>query len=122
MTFVDIKAYKDWNQGARKVMHWLSINVQDTMIGHIQDTKPPKEAWDILVQLFATNAKARKIQLKNELHTVKKKNMSISDYTLKIKSICESLASINVAVDDYDKVEVCLHCLGPQYKSFKTSI
>ena len=48
--------------------------------------------------------------------------MSISNYTLKIKSICESLASINVTVDDDDKVEVCLRGLGPQYKSFKTSI
>ena len=109
----DIKAYKDWNQGARKVMHWLSISVKDTMIGHIQDAKSPKGAWDILVQLFATNTKARKIQLKNELHTVEKKNMSISDYTLKIKSICEPLASINVTVDDDDKVEVCLRGLGP---------
>ena len=45
----DIKAYKDWNQGARKVVHWLSINVQDTMIGHIKNVKSPKEAWDILV-------------------------------------------------------------------------
>ena len=122
VTVANIKAYKDWNQGARKVMHWLSISVQDTMIGHIQDAKSPKEAWDISVQLFATNTKARKIQLKNELHTVEKKNMSISDYTLKFKSICESLASINVIVDDDDKVEVCLRGLGPQYKSFKTSI
>ena len=58
--------------------------------------------------------------MKSELHIVEKKNMSINDYTLKIKSICESLASINVTVDDDDKVEVCLRSLGPQYKSFKT--
>ena len=118
----EIKAYKEWNQGARKVMHWLSLSIQDTMIGHIQDAKSPKEAWDTLVKMFATNTKARKIQLKNELHTVEKKSMSISDYALKIKGICESLASINVVVDDDDKVEVCLRGLTPQYKSFKTSI
>ena len=60
--------------------------------------------------------------MKNELHTVEKKSMSISEYALKIKGICESLASINVAVYDDDKVEVCLCGLTPQYKSFKTSI
>ena len=39
-----------------------------------------------------TNKKARKLQLKNELNTVKKENLStINDYTLKIKVICESL-------------------------------
>ena len=48
--------------------------------------------------------------------------MSIKNYTLRIKSICESLASINVTIDDNDRVEVCLRGLGSQYKSFKTSI
>jgi hypothetical protein len=34
-TAVQIKAFKDWNQGARKVMYWLSVSVTNTMIGHI---------------------------------------------------------------------------------------
>ena len=60
--------------------------------------------------------------MKTELNMLKKENLSINDYTLKIKSICESLASINVAVDDDDKVEACLRGLTPAYKKFKTSI
>ena len=40
--------------------------------------------------------------MKNELHTIEKKNMSVSDYALKIKRICESLAVVNVVVDDDD--------------------
>ncbi|MCO5611286.1 hypothetical protein L7F22_065538 [Adiantum nelumboides] len=61
-------------------------------------------------------------QLKNELNTIKKENLSINDYTLKIKDIVESLASIAVQVEDDDKVEVCLRGLTPAYKQFKTSI
>ena len=60
--------------------------------------------------------------MKNELNTVKKKNLSINDYTLKIKGICKSLASIGVTIEDDDKVEVCLRGLTPVYKQFKTSI
>ena len=41
---------------------------------------------------------------------------------MKIKNICENLASINALVDDDDKIEVCLRGLGPQYKPFATSI
>ena len=93
-TAAQVKELKEWNQGSRKVMYWLSISIQDTMIGHIQDAKSPKDAWDTLVKLYETNTKARKIQLKNDLHTVEKKNLSINEYALKIKSICESLASI----------------------------
>ena len=48
--------------------------------------------------------------------------MSINDYTLKIKSICKSLASIGVTIEDDDKVEVCLRGLMPAYKQFNTSI
>jgi len=48
--------------------------------------------------------------------------MSINEYSLKIKGIVESLASINVSMDDDDLVNVCLNGLGKEYKPFKTSI
>ena len=41
-TPAELKAVKDWNQGARKVMYWLSVSVHDSMIGHIQDATTPK--------------------------------------------------------------------------------
>ncbi len=72
--------------------------------------------------MFQTNTNTRKLQLKQELHIVEKKNMSINKYSLKIKGIVESLASINVSMDDDDLVSVCLNGLGKEYKPFKTSI
>ena len=30
-----IKAFKEWNQGARKVLHWPSLSISDSMLGHI---------------------------------------------------------------------------------------
>jgi hypothetical protein len=51
-TTVEIKAFKDWNQGAHKVMYWLSVSVTNTMIGHIQDAHIRVEAWQNLVQMF----------------------------------------------------------------------
>ena len=99
-TAAQTKAFKEWNQGARKVMHWLSLNISDSMLGHIQDAMLPKEAWDSLVKQFPVNTKARKLQLKIELNTVEKDKMSVNKYALKIKSICESLASFNVKIED----------------------
>jgi hypothetical protein len=48
--------------------------------------------------------------------------MSINEYSLKIKGIVESLASINVSMDDNNLVSICLNGLGKEYKPFKTSI
>jgi len=55
-------------------------------------------------------------------HDEEKKNMSINDYTLKIKGIIESLSSINVSVDYDDLVSMCLNGIGKEYKLFKISI
>ena len=121
-TTMQIKTFKDWNQGARKVMYWLSISIHDSMIGNIQDATSQKQDWDRLVSFDTTNTKARKLLLKNDLSIVKKESLSINDYTLKIKSICESLIYIGGTIDNDDKVEVCLHSLTSTYKQFKTFI
>ncbi len=44
-TTIEIKAFKDWNQGVHKVMYWLFSSVTDTMIGHIQDVHTLANAW-----------------------------------------------------------------------------
>ncbi|MCO5555182.1 hypothetical protein L7F22_008725 [Adiantum nelumboides] len=103
-------------------MYWLSISLSDSIDGHIQDADSPKDAWDNLIAFNATNTRARKIHLKNELNTVKKGDLSMNDYTLKIKALCKSLSSIGVRVDDDDKVEACLRGLGNAYEQFKTNI
>ena len=43
---------------------------------------------------------ARKFQLRQELRNVRQRDMSVADYTSKIKEICVSLASINVTVEE----------------------
>ena len=68
-TATQIKAF---NQGERKVLHWLSLSISNSMFGHIQDALLPKEAWESLVKLFAVNTKARKLKLKTELNTLEK--------------------------------------------------
>ena len=89
------------------------MNISNAMVGHIQNVKSPKEAQDNLINVFVVNRKTRRLQLKNELHTIKKVRMADGDYTLTIKSICELQASINVEVNDEARVEVFFCGLWP---------
>ena len=66
--------------------------------------------------------KARKLQLKSKLNQVKRENLSINEYALKIKRIVEALGSIQVAVEDDDIVRACLDGLGDDYKTFRLSM
>ena len=103
-------------------MYLLSINVSNTIVGHIQDANSPNKTWDSLIKFNANNTKVRKVQLKNELNTIKRGEQSINEYTLKNKSLFESLSSNGATIDDDDKVDACLHGLGTVYKQFKASI
>jgi hypothetical protein len=63
--------------------------------------------------------KGKEVAAKARATHVEKKNMSINEYSLKIKGIVESLASINVFVDDDDLVSVCLNGLGKGIQAFQ---
>ena len=103
-------------------MYCLATCVHDHMLSHIRDTKTPKEAWENLKKIFATNTTARKLQLRQELNNIQQKDMSVSDYTIKIKSICDSLGSINVNVDEDEMVQVCLGGLAQRFNLLRMEI
>ena len=113
---------REWNKRARQVIHYISITIQASMIGHIQDAKTPQEAWDSLRKVFESSTKARKLQLKQQLNEVKKGSQSVTDYILSIRTIIDQLGSIGVTVDDDDLIMVTLNGLGREYKPFETSI
>ena len=48
--------------------------------------------------------------------------MSVSYYTTKIKSICDSLGSINVNIDDDQMVQICLGGLAPRFGAMRTAV
>ena len=53
---------------------------------------------------FATNTIVRKLQFRQELNNIEQRDMSINNYTFKIKELCDSFGSINVYIDDDEMV------------------
>ena len=121
-TTIELKTFKECHEKARKVMYWLYVSVLDSMIVHIKDVETPKETWDTLVKLYITNTTARKMQLKQELHNVQRNNLSINEYSLKVKGLADSLGLIGEPIDDEDLVSMSLNGLGREYAQFQTSI
>ena len=53
---------------------------------------------------------------------MQRKNLNINEYSLKVKGLADSLASIGAPVDDEDLVSVTLNGLRREYAQFRTSI
>ena len=46
----------------------------------------------------------------------------MADYTWKIKDICDSLASIEVNIEESEVIPVCLEGLAPKFGAFRTDV
>ena len=57
---------------------------------------------------LCANATAYKVQLQQELNNIRQKDMSVSNYTSKIKNVYDSLSSINIHIEEEEMVQVCL--------------
>ena len=111
-----------WEQAASRVMYCFASSVNDQLLNHIRDAKTPKEAWENLKKIFEASTTARKLQLKQELNSIQQRDMSVTDYTTKVKEICDALGSINVTVDEDKMVQICLGGLAQRYGPIRMTI
>ena len=78
-------AYVFWRRTDQFVLSWLLSSISEQMLGHVLHCKSASEVWIVLKQTFSTKSKARALQLRLSLKTMKKGNSFVEDYILKMK-------------------------------------
>ncbi|KAK3036233.1 hypothetical protein RJ639_030775 [Escallonia herrerae] len=78
-----------------KALFALRTSISKEFIDHIRDICSPKEVWETLERLFTKKNTVRLQLLENELATLKQGGMSISEYFLRVKSICAEIPEID---------------------------
>ena len=53
---------------------------------------------------------------------MQQRDMSVADYTSRIKDICDCLASINVTIEEEEMVQVWLDGLVQKFGSLQTTV
>mgnify|MGYP000143747219 CR=1 FL=1 len=102
-------------------MYCFTSSVNDRLLSRIRYAKTQKEAWTNLKKVIAAIT-ARKLQLRLELNNVQQKDMSVANYTTRIKEIYDSFASNNVTIEEDEMVQVCLGDLASKFGVFRTTI
>ena len=92
------------------------------MLSYIKDAETRKEAWENLKRMFAASTTTRKLQLRQEVNNIRLEEMPVTDYTSKIKEICDALGSIDITVEEDKMVQICSRGLSQKYGSFRTAI
>jgi hypothetical protein len=94
----------------------------EDVLSDVMIVSSSKEAWDILNNMFSSASRACIVQIRMDLATIKKRDLSAADYFRKIKSYVSDLAVAAAPLREDEKVAYLLVSLGPEYDSFVTAM
>ncbi|KAJ0040751.1 hypothetical protein Pint_27243 [Pistacia integerrima] len=115
---------RKWKIKCGKTLFALRTSISKEVIDHVRDVSSPKEVWDTLEKLCTKNNLTRLRLLENELAMLKQGGMSISEYFLRVKSICAEISEID-ADDKISEARLRRYLVGglrKEYGLFVTSI
>jgi len=78
--------------------------------------------WTTLISMFASQAKARVMQIYFQLATVQKGNNSITEYFQTIKTLRNTLAVVGQPINAFEAVSFLLKGLGTEFDPFVTFV
>ncbi|XP_015164455.1 uncharacterized protein [Solanum tuberosum] len=117
-------AYKKWKQINAKAEFILKRTISSGLFDHIIKCKSTHEIWRTLDRLFNKKNEARLQKLENELANTTQSNLSISEYSLKIKNLCSEIGLFNSeeAISEAQMRSIVIRGLKLEYIPFVTSI
>ncbi|XP_020675574.1 uncharacterized protein LOC110094647 [Dendrobium catenatum] len=100
----------------------LCSTISPSVLPYVTHLDSTNEIWRTLQIRFQSSNRSNVILLKNELHNVSMKNLSMSQYLIEIKKIVDQIASAGSTVDSEDVMIYILNWLPPSYQPFTASI
>jgi hypothetical protein len=86
------QALRKWKVKAGKAMFAIKTSIEEEMLEHIRRADTPKAAWDTFATLFSKKNNVRLQLLENELMSIAQRNMTITQYFTKVKSLCREIS------------------------------
>jgi hypothetical protein len=81
-----------------------------------------RHAWSTLERMYALGSRARIMQIRMQLTTLQKGDLTAAEYFRKMKRFIDTLAAIGKRLEDEEFISYLLHGLPSDYNSLVTSI
>ncbi|EXB75374.1 hypothetical protein L484_012748 [Morus notabilis] len=107
--------YAQWMREDQLLLSWLLSSLTTPILRGVARYKTSSAVWKALELLFSVRAKARVLPLKIQLHTTRKRSMSVYDYFAKMEGISDSLALAGYEVPEEDLILSILAGLPQEY-------
>uniref|UniRef100_A0A2N9FFS6 CCHC-type domain-containing protein n=1 Tax=Fagus sylvatica TaxID=28930 RepID=A0A2N9FFS6_FAGSY len=119
-----IRLYGSGTLKLGKLMFAIKTSIEEEMLEHIRRADTPKAAWDTFATLFSKKNNVRLQLLENELMSIAQRNMTITQYFTKVKSLCREISELDPVsnISESRIRRIIIHGLRPEYRSFIVAI
>ncbi|CAN6725826.1 unnamed protein product [Malus baccata var. baccata] len=115
-------AYIEWESMNMALLSLLLATLTDEAMEYVLGCRTAFEAWNSLVDRYASVSKSRVNHLKTELHTIQKGTDSVDKYLLRLKTIRDQLTAAGELISDNDIIIAGLAGLPKEFSVIRTVI
>lgn len=117
------KEYQLWKKQDQLLISWLLSSMSETMLTRVVGCDKAYHIWDRVQEFFLSQTRAKVRQFKMELRYTKKAgDKTMSEYTLRIKSLVDALINIRCNIIASKHTQEIFEGLGGEYDLFICSI
>nr|POF03676.1 hypothetical protein CFP56_34433 [Quercus suber] len=114
--------YLIWKSKEKALLTFISSTLTPSVLAITVGCSSAQDVWKVLENMFSSISKSHVMNLKAELHNVRKGSNSVDAYLQKIKVIRDKLMAVGVLLDDEELLHVAIKGLPKEFSAFRSAI
>ena len=111
-----------WKSKERALLTFISSTLSPTVLALTVGCASAMEVWKVLENRFSSVSRSHILNLKSELHNLKKGSDTVDVYLQKIKVVRDKLLAVGVIIDDEELLHTAIKRLPKEYNTFRSTI
>ncbi|KAI0516629.1 hypothetical protein KFK09_009306 [Dendrobium nobile] len=121
-TEADSQGFRLWKLVDQNLVSALLSTISASVLPYVLSLSTAHEVWITLENRLQPTNRSRVIQLKNELHHIQMKELSMAQYLTQIKALVDNITASGGHIDVEDIILHTLNGLPSIYNPFKSTI
>ena len=111
-----------WKSKEKAPLTFINSTITPSVLAITVGCSSDLEVWKVLENRFSSFSRSHVMNLKGELHNVKKGSDSVDTHLQKIKVISDKLMAVGIFLDDEELLHVAIKGLPKEFSAFRSVI
>ena len=113
--------YSIWKSKEKALLTFISSTLTPFVLALTVGCHSAKEVWKVLENRFSSISRSHIMNLKGELHNIRKGCDSVDLYLQKIKVVRDKLMAVGIILDDEELLHIAIKGLPKEFNAFKSA-